>query len=198
VVVVVQVEPRRGEFDAGAIAHYHQVIDGLLVAGITPWITLHHFTNPVWFMELGEFENEENLPDFVNFSTRMFQEYGGKVRHWCTINEPTVYVSMGWFSGLFPPGKTDWHTGGLVLRNLLNAHVMVYKAIKALPHGNDSLVAIVNNIPQFEPWKPWNPMDLFISAVLDHAFNECTLQFFRTGRFNFRMLHVSVTHFNHE
>ena len=26
---------------------------------------------------------------------------------WCTINEPSVFVSQGYFNGVFPPGKQD-------------------------------------------------------------------------------------------
>jgi beta-glucosidase len=48
------------------------------------------------------------------------------VRLWCTINEPEVFVTSGYFSGVFPPGKKDPLLAGTVLRNMLEAHVRVY------------------------------------------------------------------------
>ncbi|MEC9464616.1 MAG: family 1 glycosylhydrolase, partial [Myxococcota bacterium] len=43
-----RIEPEPGRYDSEAIAHYHDVIDTLLEAGISPMITLHHFTHPIW------------------------------------------------------------------------------------------------------------------------------------------------------
>ena len=39
---------------------------------ITPVITLHHFTNPIWFEELGGFEKEENIEYFLSFCKKVF------------------------------------------------------------------------------------------------------------------------------
>ena len=34
---------------------------GLLERGIQPMVTLHHFTNPLWWEDLGAFEKESNI-----------------------------------------------------------------------------------------------------------------------------------------
>ena len=48
-----QIEPVEGQYDQAAIDHYHDVIDKLLAKGITPWVTLFHFTVPTWFVKKG-------------------------------------------------------------------------------------------------------------------------------------------------
>ena len=53
-----KIEPEQGEFSQNALTHYSMVIDSLITQGITPMITLHHFTNPIWFEQLGAFEHQ--------------------------------------------------------------------------------------------------------------------------------------------
>ena len=43
-----RVEPKEGEFNQEAIAHYRKIILSLRVKNIEPIVTLHHFTNPQW------------------------------------------------------------------------------------------------------------------------------------------------------
>ena len=47
------VEPREGIFCAHALTYYSDFCDALINAGITPMITLHHFTDPGWFAKKG-------------------------------------------------------------------------------------------------------------------------------------------------
>ena len=54
-----KVEPSMGKIDYSVIDHYKNLCDLLILNGITPVITLHHFTNPIWFENLGAFEKEE-------------------------------------------------------------------------------------------------------------------------------------------
>ena len=54
--------------------------------------------------QMGGFEKEENIQHFVKFSKFVFGEFGGKVKLWCTVNEPVVFASMGYVLGIFPPG----------------------------------------------------------------------------------------------
>ncbi|MCH7591041.1 family 1 glycosylhydrolase, partial [PVC group bacterium] len=51
-----RVEPREGKFDHKEIEHYHDVLRALRARNIEPFITLWHFTLPLWFSESGGFE----------------------------------------------------------------------------------------------------------------------------------------------
>ena len=148
-----RVEPEEGRFDEATIAHYHDMIDALIAAGIQPMITLHHFTNPLWFEDKGGFEPEENIELFVRFSKRMFEEYGSKVKRWCTINECGPYAVMGYGLGVFPPGVKNFKRMATVLYHLMRAHTAVYDAIKAMPGGDQVEVGLVKNIFQLDPYR---------------------------------------------
>jgi beta-glucosidase/6-phospho-beta-glucosidase/beta-galactosidase len=56
---------------AAAAARYRDIFDSLQRRGMTPNATLHHFTHPQWFDELGGFTKAENIPLFVNFAVKV-------------------------------------------------------------------------------------------------------------------------------
>ena len=78
--------------------------DSLIKNNITPVVTLHHFTHPTWFEKIGAFEKKENIDHFIEYSEYAFN-LKDLVPIWCTINEPSVFVSQGYFNGIFPLGK---------------------------------------------------------------------------------------------
>jgi hypothetical protein len=66
------------------------MLDVMDELGLIPNATLHHFTHPLWFEDLGAFKKEENIAIFVEWSEMMFREFGGRIHLWATFNEPTV------------------------------------------------------------------------------------------------------------
>lgn len=177
------IEPVQGRINKDAIAHYHDLCDALIAAGIQPVVTLHHFVHPSWFEDLGAFENESNNQYFVNFCTRMVREYGNKVALWATFNEPGVYVFQGYIMAKWPPFKHGINRAGVVTLNMLKAHIDAYQAIKSLPQGKKIKVGLVHSITHFDPYG-----DNFIERqgcdVLNGLFHESITKFFETGDFN--------------
>ena len=182
-----KIQPEQDVFDEDVLSHYLKMIDALLENDITPVLTLHHFTHPIWFDRLGAFEREENIQIFVSFCERVFKEYSSKVSYWCTINEPGVVATQGYFSGMFPPGKKDSQLSAVVLKNLLDAHVKVYHALKKMEHGPQVKIGLVKNINQFEPWRRWHLLDWVISNRVNHFYNDSTIEFLRTGIYKIRI-----------
>ena len=182
-----KIEPKRGEINKDAINHYHKVIDSLISNNIKPVITLHHFTEPIWFHDIGAFEKEENIDIFVSYSKLIFSEFSSKVAIWCTINEPSVYTTHGYFTGIFPPGKKNASIAVKVLKNLLKLHVEIYHTLKAMPNGNDCQIGIVKNINQFEPYRRHSIMDWMVSLINNQFFNNSVVDFFRKGIFKIRI-----------
>lgn len=90
-----KVEPREGQFDQKVLDHYSREIDALIEAGMEPMVTLHHFSQPIWFDDKGGWENVENLDYFYRFAERVYEEYCDRVNFWCTFNEPTVFALVG-------------------------------------------------------------------------------------------------------
>ncbi|MGO4681786.1 family 1 glycosylhydrolase [Microbacterium sp. 2MCAF23] len=48
-----RVEPLPGQFSLAELAHYRRMIETALRLGLTPVVTLHHFSSPRWFIEEG-------------------------------------------------------------------------------------------------------------------------------------------------
>jgi beta-glucosidase len=178
-----RVEPRPGEFDADAIAHYHGVLAALKEAGIRPCITLLHFSWPMWFEQLGAFEKSANIAHFERFARRMFQEYRPACKLWCTVNEAEVVSLMGYLLGMFPPGQQDLHTALLVQRNLVLAHAKVYQALKHMPGGGTARIGFVKNIFQFEPFRRWNLAEWVLARLVEWAHNGAIMRYMATGMF---------------
>jgi beta-glucosidase len=100
-----RIEPQEGKFDLKAIEQYRNLIRELKRRGVEPMITLHHFTDPLWFTAKGGFEKEENLQYWLRYANRMFGEYQSEVVYWSTFNEFNLYPLSGYLEGGFPPGK---------------------------------------------------------------------------------------------
>ncbi|HXJ70680.1 MAG TPA: family 1 glycosylhydrolase, partial [Verrucomicrobiae bacterium] len=62
-----RLEPARGQFDPGAVAHYHDVLASLRRHGLTPIVTLHHFTNPLWVADAGGWEVRDTVDRYEAF-----------------------------------------------------------------------------------------------------------------------------------
>ncbi len=178
-----KVEPEPGVFDQEVLDHYHQVIDGCLERGLVPMATIHHFSNPLWFEDLGAFEQAENLAHLVRFGKRVFAEYADKVSWWCTFNEIGVYSTMGYALAMFPPGKDDVALCARVIRNMCRAHVELYHALKAMPHGDTARIGLVKNVFQFDPDRRWHLLDWLSARTLDTIYNRAILGVLERGRF---------------
>ncbi len=203
-----KIEPEKGKINEDALQHYDELINELLANNIQPMITLHHFTHPLWFQQLGAFEKEENIKHFIEFSKLVFLRYSDRVKFWVTLNEPNVYVTSAYFNTSFPPGNANAKLGGEVLKNMLKAHVLVYKALKSgqlsVVGGQENKdqkpktevqIGLATSIFQFEPYRRWHLGDWAIARSSDAIFNETILGFFRTGTMNFNVpLETSFTY----
>lgn len=181
-----RIEPEKGNFNEDALRHYDELINELKANNIEPMITLHHFTHPLWFEQLGAFEKEENIKYFVEFSRLVFNRYKSRVKFWVTLNEPNVFVTSAYFNTHFPPGKADSELGAEVLKNMLKAHVAIYRELKPPEGGTDDIqIGLATSVFQFEPARRWHLGDWAIARISSNTFNESVLGFFRTGTMNF-------------
>ncbi|KAJ0021486.1 hypothetical protein Pint_31243 [Pistacia integerrima] len=84
----------------------------------------------------------ESRNDFRDYAEVCFKEFGDRVKHWITLNEPWSYSFGGYTSGLLTPARcSEWQgmncTGGdsatelyLVANNQLLAHASVVNLYK--------------------------------------------------------------------
>jgi len=182
-----RIEPERGRIDAEAVAHYHAVLASLQRHGLTPLVTLHHFTNPLWIADQGAWESPDTIERFCEFTRFCAREYGREVDWWVTINEPEVYAFRSWSEGTWPPGKRDDSTALAAMANLLEAHGRAYRILHeedrwdADGDGHAAFVGFAKHYTQLEPRRKWFPLDHLRAHFENAVFNEAVLQAPRTG-----------------
>ncbi|MFO1449292.1 MAG: GH1 family beta-glucosidase [Opitutaceae bacterium] len=93
-----------GKPNAKGLAFYDRLIDGLLRAGITPWVTLYHWDLPQALQHRGGFLNRDLVEWFGDYADLMGRKLGDRVSHWMTFNEPPVILGLGHQEGRFAPG----------------------------------------------------------------------------------------------
>ena len=147
-----RIQPEPDKFSEIEIDHYIQVIDYLRSLGIEPIVTLHHFTNPLWFSKIGGWENPQAGQYFLAYAQKVIQALYGKVKYWVTINEPMVYAYYSYLTGEWPPQKKSPAMANKVINNLVEAHIRTYRLIHSFYKKNkliDPSVSIAQSMIAF-------------------------------------------------
>lgn len=88
-----RIEPIPDRFSLAELAHYRRMIDTALGLGLTPVVTLHHFTAPQWFAEEGGWLGEHAVERFARYVERATEILDG-VPWVVTMNEPNMLAMM--------------------------------------------------------------------------------------------------------
>ena len=95
----------RGAPNPAGLDFYDRLIDGVLAAGIEPWICLHHWDMPQAVEDQGGWRNRDNAHRFADYAHLAARRYGDRVRRFAPINEPNVLVWVAYNSGAHAPGQ---------------------------------------------------------------------------------------------
>lgn len=177
-----RIEPEEGRIDQREVDHYRRVIDTLRALDMEPWVTLHHFTLPLWFARQGGFAKAGNVERFRRFVELVARSYGDAVSHWCTINEPTMHSELGYRFGYFPPRLTDEHIAADVLHNLFRAHAAAAETVRACARLRPE-IGITLGVMAHEPLDPADEADCAMARRRDAEANETCFHALRTGVF---------------
>ena len=151
-----RVEPQKGKIDESALDFYASVIKSVKAAGMTPVVTLLHFTYPQWLEKddntngLVDWEEPETVNLYLKYVELVVKRFGPDVKYWLTFNEPNIWIPTAWMLGATPPGKKSPMAALRVAHNILQAHAKAYDLIHSV--DKDSMVS--SNIFQivFKPF----------------------------------------------
>jgi beta-glucosidase len=161
-----RIQPKEGEYSQEAIEHYKKILQAAKQRGLKTFVTLHHFTNPIWFADRGGWASSDCVWYFTGYAKSCAELFGGLVDAFITINEPQVYALMAYTGGMWPPNKTNPWLSYYVQLNLIRAHRSAYEAIKKV---TSTPVGIAKNIVWYET-DPFgaNIVDRTAAAVLNY------------------------------
>ncbi len=147
-----RIMPEPGIINPAVLDQYRQMLMILQQAGISTMVTLHHFTNPVWFVERGNW-SKASLEPFYTYVDAATKALAGSVDYWNTFNEPIVLILMGYLMGQWPPGKKGRIVSAFRLRKRFSeAHNEAYKIVKK---NTGRPVGLVHSFASFEAVHGW-------------------------------------------
>jgi beta-glucosidase len=140
-----RIEPEDGFFSRAQLDYYRRVAATCLDHGVTPMITLQHFTSPRWFARRGGWAGEEAAERFARYAERVATHLGDLAPWVCTINEANIAVGMEDMTGDYmgtSDGSADlsrdereWPLGGFPrgdVEVMARAHRLAVEAYKSV------------------------------------------------------------------
>ena len=180
--------PQPGQINEAAVERYRTEIKALKAKGIIPLLTIHHFTNPMWFEKMGAFTKRENLRHYLDLVALTAERFGDLVSDYITINEPNVYATNSYFFGMWPPAKTSLTDTIKVMENMAYCHIQAYKILhetrKAMGYA-DTKVGVANHLRVFAPKNEKNPWHRTCAKLNEYLFQGALLKAMTLGRFLF-------------
>jgi beta-glucosidase len=134
-----------GAVNARGLEFYDRLVDGLLEAGIEPWVTLFHWDFPYELYLRGGWLNRESVDWFTEYAEVIVHKLSDRVSRWMTLNEPQCFLGLGLRDGIHAPGDK------LGIKEVLTAahHTL-------MAHG--SAVQVIRAHAQKPPSIGWAPV----------------------------------------
>lgn len=185
--------------DKHAVQHYEKVLKEARKRGITPFVTLHHWTLPTWLhdplatraafagrgpndplpsLRAGGWLDRATVAEFRKYSAYVAWKLGRWADYWNTLNEPLVQVTFGFVNvpGLigayWPPGIFSFTAAIEAIVNLELANTAAYDAIKTFDTDDvdgDGRAALVGPVANMIAFTPANPASAGDREAAEHA-----------------------------
>jgi len=167
-----RIQPEPDRWDEDALERYRTMLRGLKERGMTPLVTLHHFSDPLWLYEQCGWEHEDIVQLFEKYVRKTVDALKEYVTTWCTINEPNVYALSGYVTGDFPICE-DSHKGAntamKVMANMLRGHAAAYRAIHEIQP--EARVGYAHHYRPMIPKRAWSPLDRLMRNIRYNGLN---------------------------
>jgi beta-glucosidase len=112
----------RGRANEAGLDFYDRLVDELLAAGITPFVTLYHWDLPQILEDEGGWPHRGTVDAFAQYVEVVAERLGDRVEHWITQNEPRVAAWLGYGWGMHAPGRASEQDALAAAHHLLLGH----------------------------------------------------------------------------
>jgi len=151
-------------------AFYDDLINTVIAAGITPYITLYHWDLPQALEDKGGWRNRETIEAFGRYAAAVAEHFGDRVKHFAPINEPWCVAWLGHGLGVHAPGISDRATAFKVAHHTVLAHATAVNAMRAV--RGDLKIGPVLNQANYPADDPSDPVQAHASQILDAVQNR--------------------------
>ena len=155
--------------NAKGLEFYDRLIDGVLGAGIEPWVCLYHWDLPQALEDRGGWQNRDTAAWFAEYAHLAVRRLGDRVKHWATFNEPNCACVKGYGDGEHAPGIRG-RASALTAIHVMNlAHGLGMGAMRS-----ERADLLLGNIYNFHPYEPASEreQDEVASQMLDALWNR--------------------------
>ena len=215
------------QYDQSTLDRYADLFCSLIQRGITPIICFHYYDEPCWFADRGSFENTDNIAHFTNYCRTTYQhimhrmaqdsasrtaleKLAGRPPLWASFNGPEEYATRAYIEYTLPPANsqkngTEWYCR--VLKNMCQAHVEMYAALKSV-HEQEKISVPAPRIGLFKhvcqrdpahgtvPERLWNISSRLSCGIQCLLYDELLFSFFTSGKFTIRI--PGIVHVKYE
>jgi beta-glucosidase len=155
------------------IAFYSRLVDELLAAGITPWLTLYHWDLPQSLEDEGGWANRETAKLFAAYAAVLHEALGDRVRIWTTLNEPWCSAFLGYAAGVHAPGRQEPAAALAAAHHLLLGHGLAVAELRR--RDPDVRLGITLNLTVADPADPASADDRDAARRIDGLHNRIFL-----------------------
>lgn len=142
----------RGTVNQKGLDFYSRLVDGVLAAGMVPYLCLYHWDLPQALQDNGGWPARATAEAFVEYADIVTRALGDRVKHWMTHNEITCASLLGYVDGNHAPGIRDWQQGLPAAHHLLLSHGWAVQAVRA--NVPDAQVGMAIDYIPAEPASP--------------------------------------------
>ncbi len=162
-------------------AFYDNLINTLISAGITPYITLYHWDLPQALEDKGGWRNRDTVAAFGKYAAAVAEHFGDRVKHFAPINEPWCVAWLGHGIGVHAPGISDRPTAFKVAHHTVIAHATAVNAMRAV--RADLKIGPVLNQADYPADDPSDPDQARAAEILDAVQNRWWMDAILYGKY---------------
>jgi beta-glucosidase len=149
---------------------YSRLVDELLGAGITPWLTLYHWDLPQALEEAGGWPERDTALRLVDYAGAVHDALGDRVHYWTTLNEPWCSAFLGYAAGVHAPGRTEPVAALRAAHHLLLGHGLVTQELRRRDPGLS--LGLTLNFTDTHPLDPASERDRDAARRIDGLANR--------------------------
>jgi beta-glucosidase len=168
-----------GKVNERGMDFYERLIDELLAAGITPWVTLFHWDFPAALFYRGGWLNGDAPLWFEDYARVIVERLSDRVTHWFTLNEPACFIGLGHQTGVHAPGLRL--TNGEVNRAWHHALLAHGRGVRVIRSASKSPAPRVGFAPVFRTCIPATESPADIEAARRMMFDGRERGMFEPG-----------------